>query len=527
MRVLLVEPAYRKGTPNIEGRKTDDTLWYPPLSLLKLARFHKERGDEVKFVSGFDPSLFEEKDLFFGGRTWDRVYITTLFTFHFDKIVKTIRNYIDAIGGTVANVYVGGIMASIMPEDIFNETGVWPVQGIIDSPADIGLSAKKYLVGETNIDVLAPDYGVLKDVPYYAINETYYGYTSRGCTNKCPWCGVPKIEPEYTAYIDIKQMIRQMRSEFGDKPKLKLMDNNVLASKKLKRIVDDLLELGYGRNDKTEDGKQRVIDFNQGLDATFLTEKNMKLLSRLNIRPMRIAFDRAKEKRGYVRAVKLAASKGVREFSNYMLYNWKDTPRDLLERLMVNIELNEKWREKGVESQIYSYPMRFAPIHPLDGEHVNRNRDYVPPLPDKYDLLNEAKWTKRFIRSIEIMKGAAHGAISPTVSLAKRALGSTNEQEGAPIDYKEFLAALYMPEELLWYRNTYERRVYKHEPKRPPGTGDVERFRAFIIKELEKQTKNFREFHNVISQNSKMVTREYYKGCKIKKYKEWIEWYVK
>ena len=128
MRVLLVEPAYRKDKPNIERRINDDTLWYPPLSLLKLARFHRDRGDEVKFVSGFDPSLFEDTDMFSEGQTWDRVYITTLFTFHFDKITKTINDYIKAIGGTVGNVFVGGVMASIMPEDIFNETGIWPVQ---------------------------------------------------------------------------------------------------------------------------------------------------------------------------------------------------------------------------------------------------------------------------------------------------------------------------------------------------------------------------------------------------------------
>jgi hypothetical protein len=527
MRVLLVEPAYRKGKPNIEKRISDDTLWYPPLSLLKLARFHKDRGDEVKFVSGFDPTLFEDQDIFSDGQTWDRVYITTLFTFHFDKIAQTINDYVNAIGGTVGKVFIGGIMASIMPEDISKECDIWPVEGLLNSPEQIGLKANKYLEGETDIDLLAPDYSVLEDIPYYAINETYYGYTSRGCTNKCPWCGVPKIEPNYERYIDIKPMIRQMRDEFGDKPKLKLMDNNVLASKKLKQIVDDLLELGYGRDNKTASGKKRVVDFNQGLDATFLTTDNMKLIERLNIRPMRIAFDRAREKKDYVRAVKLAASKGVKEFSNYMLYNWKDTPADLLKRLMANIELNEKWQANGTQSQVYSYPMRFAPINPLNDEPINRKRDYVPSLPNDYDLLNDAVWTKKFIRNIEVMKGVAHGAISPTISLAKRTLGSTNEGEKARIDIKEFIAALYMPEELLRNRNKYEKKVYSYEPERPPGTGDIERFRAFITEELKKQTKAFREFHNVISLNSRIETRKYHKRCKNKKYKEWLEWYLK
>ena len=146
---------------------------------------------------------------------------TMLIMQNITRSVKKIRidkwknnDYIKAIGGTVGNVFVGGVMASIMPEDIFNETGVWPVQGLLHSPKEIGLQTKKYLDGETDIDLLAPDYSVLENVPYYAANETYYGYTSRGCTNKCPWCGVPKIEPKYNRYIDIKPMIRQMRKEY-------------------------------------------------------------------------------------------------------------------------------------------------------------------------------------------------------------------------------------------------------------------------------------------------------------------------
>ena len=236
MRVLLVEPAYRKSRPKKQAKRAscDETLWYPPLGLMKLARYHKDAGDEVRFVSGCDSSAFSEANLFSPAELWDRVYITTLFTFDFAKIVKTIRFYLDAVGGTKSKVYVGGIMASLMPDAIAEETGVRPIQGLLNSSAQLNLP------GDTNIDLVTPDYDIL-DPNTYAINETYYAYTTRGCTRKCPWCGVPILEPTYLPYIDIKPIIRDLRQRYGDKPVIKLMDNNVLASKKLSRIVEDLL----------------------------------------------------------------------------------------------------------------------------------------------------------------------------------------------------------------------------------------------------------------------------------------------
>jgi hypothetical protein len=227
-------------------------------------------------------------------------------------------------------------MASLIPNDIFEETGIQPVVGILDSPQKIGLP------GNDNIDALPPDYTIL-DNRIYATNDTFYAYTTRGCRKQCAWCGVHYIEPDYCNYIDIKPMIRQMRKLYGDKSRLKLMDNNVLASTDLERIVTDLVELGYGYGQTTNTipPRTRVIDFNQGLEATHINEKTIALIAQLNIRPMRIAFDRLSYKDTYVKAVKLAQIHGFKEFSNYMLYNEKDSPRDLYDRLIINIEINK------------------------------------------------------------------------------------------------------------------------------------------------------------------------------------------
>jgi len=204
-----------------------------------------------------------------------------------------------------------------------------------------------------------------------------------------------------------------------------------------------------------------------------------------------------------------------------MLYNYKDTPRDLYERLCINIELNEKLveAEPGRKSgRIYSYPMRYAPIDDKTSENASRNRDSkTEQTAGTQDWLKDPVWTRRFIRNIDVMKGAAHGSISPTPKLAQRTIGKT---------FEEFIANLYMPEELLRYRNKYEKKVYEQEPKRKPGNGKVEEFRSFIIQLLKKQDGQFRIFHDAISSNSRAAIRKSLKEIKDPELKKWLKWYV-
>ncbi len=463
-----------------------------------------------------DKSVIKESDLFTHELIWDRIYITTLFTFDWKNVIETIEFYKKAVGNSVYKIYVGGIMASIIPNDIFEETGIQPIVGTLNEPGKIDLP------GDEEIDSLPPDYSIL-DNRIYAINDTYYAHATRGCKRKCPWCGVNDVEPEYCEYLDIRPMITEMRALYGDKPRLKLMDNNVLASPNLDQIVSDLVELGYGRGQKTTETipRTRVIDFNQGLEATHINEGNIALIEQLHIKPMRIAFDRLSYRDTYINAVNIAKRHGFKEFSNYMLYNEKDTPRDLYERLVINIDINRSWKEESSSkaAAIYSYPMRFAPIKDNSPERLNRSRDYVPPAPPRdIDFFQDARWTKRFTRNIEIIKGASHGAISPTPSLALRAIGET---------YEEFIANMYMPEELLRNRDRHERRRYENKPNREPGSGKVEDFREFILRLLHQQDEVFFEFHDAVSPCSKEAIKQAFKTVKNEEVKQWLEWYLK
>jgi len=115
MRVLLVEPDYRSK--------------FPPLGLLKIGSYHKSRGDEVRLVRGILKEIGH----------WDRIYISTLFSYHHHKVIQTILHYKETLGGDVSRLFVGGAYATLFPEVIFKETGVWPVVGLVNAPNMLGL----------------------------------------------------------------------------------------------------------------------------------------------------------------------------------------------------------------------------------------------------------------------------------------------------------------------------------------------------------------------------------------------------
>src|SRR3989337_3697020 len=94
-KILLVEPGYKNK--------------YPPLGLMKLSAYHKLKGDYVQFEKGLNPKIAQKK--------WDRIYISTLFTFYWNITIKTINYYRGSVK-TPSEIYVGGVMATLLGDDI-------------------------------------------------------------------------------------------------------------------------------------------------------------------------------------------------------------------------------------------------------------------------------------------------------------------------------------------------------------------------------------------------------------------------
>lgn len=108
----------------------------------------------------------------------------------------------------------------------------------------------------------------------------------------------------------------------------------------------------YKKNERV-----RFIDFNQGLDARLASDEKMQKISEIAICPLRIAFDHWQMKDTYLLAVKTASKYGIRNLSNYLLYNFHDHPDELYERMRLNVNLCAE-----LEIAIYSFPMKYHPI---------------------------------------------------------------------------------------------------------------------------------------------------------------------
>jgi len=374
LRVLLVEPEYRAK--------------YPPLGLMKISTFHRRRGDEVVFYKG---TRAEVRDA-----GWDLIYIATMFTYLWRTTVETIRFYSRQKGN--ARIVVGGILASLLPEDLEHETGIKPMVGLWK-----------------DVDRLPPDYSLANGVYHYPVSDASIGYTTRGCIRHCPFCAVPTLEPGYVPYVPLEPQIDPSKTH------LILLDNNVLASREFPRIINDIKACGFGAH-VTLNGKQRHVDFNQGVDVRLLTEEQMRLLSTIAIHPLRIAFDHIELKDTYVDKIRLAKRYGITRLSNYVLYNYGDAPADFYERLRINVDLNE---ELGLS--IFSFPMRYVPLDATE-------RGYV----------DNPHWTSQQLRGVQCILHATRGVVGPRMQFFEKAFGRNEE---------EFKHIIERPDDEIFYRD--------------------------------------------------------------------------
>ena len=418
--ILLLEPGYQNK--------------YPPLGLMKISSYHRSKGDYVLFAKGIKSDLLQRK--------WDRIYVTTLFSFEYAKIGKQIDFAIQCANGQAHRVFVGGIAASLMTDEFLSEPkwyGVRFIKGLLDKAPAISLQLDSFNgdfhaddLSNTPIEDYVPDYSILGDVSndyVYPVNDAYFGYASRGCIRKCHFCGVPKLEGMQRDSMSISTLIKSISEVHGEKKDLVLMDNNITASFRFKEIMAEIRDNGFESNARIiRNGKssRRRVDFNQGVDARILCKDPMYLreMATTCVSPLRIAFDHLGLKKAYSQAVEYATEAGLTQLSNYMLYNFHDSPADLFHRMRLNIELNERL---GI--RIWSFPMRYQPVTLKDRSHIGE------------------KWSWFELRSFQVMLQATHGVVSGNPGFFRHAYGD---------DVEEFEKLLQMPHHMIFHRRYYE-----------------------------------------------------------------------
>ena len=255
---------------------------YPNLALCKIARYHRQHGDTVEWASPF----FH----------YDVVYMSKVFNFSPDDLYiydadKIIR------GGT------GYDITSQLPDAI---------------------------------DRLQPDYSIYPAVP----KDTAYGFLTRGCPNKCPWCVVPRKEGLIRPYMDVDEIAIEGRH------KLVLMDNNILAAGDYaKQQFRKIIERGYR------------VDFNQALDARLVTDEFAQLLANmkwLDNNLIRFGCDTHAQIGQCQRAMDLICKYGFRgQFFLYTMLN--DDFHECYERINHWWRIMQDARHNHTGNYVYAY----------------------------------------------------------------------------------------------------------------------------------------------------------------------------
>jgi hypothetical protein len=277
---------------------------FPPLGLLKLSTYEKNKGNTTELL---------RKDRFPSHKP-DKVYITSLFTWAWKPVWEAVRKYQTRF--PEVEITLGGLYASLLPE----HARLSGVENIYS-----GLHPES--------EDLIPDYSLVPDWDGSIV------FASRGCINTCANCVVPRLEGNISnEKISIKKYVMQYHK------KIIFFDNNILAMGYWREIFDEILDL------------KKQVDFNQGLDARLVTNESAKLISKMRIPYIRLAYDGEDQKDSVKESIDLLSKYGVskRSIFVYSMFNFTETPDEFFERC-----------KQIINWGAVCYPMQFQPVNTL------------------------------------------------------------------------------------------------------------------------------------------------------------------
>mgnify|MGYP001567314992 CR=1 FL=1 len=300
--VLLLEPPFKRS--------------YVPLGLAKIASFLREKN--INFEYSRNPII----------GNFDLICMSTVFTTDSEIVIKTIKECQSSLILRNVPIIVGGIFASLMPE-YFEEK--------INKKINIFTGYSKIL------DSYIPDYQTDWKINGF-FKDAITLFTQRGCPNKCGFCMVPKMEPDFLILPKWKETIEFFKNEV-----FVVSDNNLLYAPK--KHIEDVIAI-------LNNQKKKVI-FNNGIDCEKIDDENAKLLASLKYvrKGFRLAFDDMSQDGFYQKAMEKMEKYGLRikgQSLTYVLFNFNDTPQDAYYRVQ------ECWKYGSLP-----YPMKYRPLNQL------------------------------------------------------------------------------------------------------------------------------------------------------------------
>lgn len=557
--ILLIEPNYKNK--------------YPPIGLMKIATYHRILGDNIKFYKGemidlvidqiyldclkklnkidnsvnwnlkaaiikqyirtkqvvcieqlkLDKSPYEllilnclsgfadhyRKKYWEKYPKWDRIYVTTLFTFYWKITIQTIE-FAKKLVKQKDQLLIGGVMASLLHKEIEDATGIKTHQGLLDKAGflDPKIAKAKKII----IDDLPLDYSILDEIEYeYPTKSAYFTFMTKGCTRKCAFCSVPILEPIYKPKIETADKFFAIKHKFGEQQNLLLMDNNVLASPKFMEIVDEIKQMGFYKgaifiepnqldiaikNLKSKAKNNNDFAYMRRISRllhellnrlkgdrkqafyNILASHNLVTLENITKENILIAYDELKDiyekfrlKLPRLRYVDFNQGTDARYVTEEIMQKMSEIPIRPLRLAFDYIGIKDKYinavrlaAKYGINelSNYILYNFHDAPEDLYERLQINVKLGnelgiHIYSFPMKYIPLfgEEAKgrdyigkkWNKKFIRAIQSVLNVTKGIVAPGDSFFNKAFGK---------DINQYYEILYMPETYIVYRYFFE-----------------------------------------------------------------------
>ena len=144
-----------------------------------------------------------------------------------------------------------------------------------------------------------------------------FGFTSRGCPNKCPFCIVPRKEGSFKVVGSLADLWNGIKGTL-----ITILDNNILT---------DLTHFGHICQESILQNTK--LDFNQGLDHRKLTPATVALMKVIRHTEYRFAFDNPAYYDSVDRAIQLLQDNGINRSLWYVLVGFNTTFQEDLDRV--------------------------------------------------------------------------------------------------------------------------------------------------------------------------------------------------